>query len=125
MQQFVESTELGLDHPISENGTNLSVGQRQLICLGRAILRRTKILVLDEATAAVDLDTDALIQQTIAREFAHCTVLTIAHRLNTVLDSNRVLVLDQGKVAEFDTPANLLANQKSVFYSLAKDAKIV
>ena len=125
MRQFVESTELGLDHPISENGTNLSVGQRQLICLGRAILRRTKILVLDEATAAVDLDTDALIQQTIAREFAHCTVLTIAHRLNTVLDSNRVLVLDQGKVAEFDTPANLLANQKSVFYSLAKDAKIV
>lgn len=110
---------------MAEAGENLSVGQRQLVCLARALLRRTNVLVLDEATAAVDLETDSLIQSTIRSEFATCTVLTIAHRLNTILDSDRVLVLDAGKVCEFDSPKSLLANDKSVFYSLAKDAGIV
>ena len=125
MRQFVQSTEHGLDHPVAENGSNLSVGQRQLICLGRALLRRTQILVLDEATAAIDLETDALIQQTIRQQFAHCTVITIAHRLNTIMDSDRVLVLSKGKVAEFDSPTKLLENKTSMFYSLAKDARLV
>ena len=115
----------GLSHLVSEGGENLSVGQRQLVCLARALLRHSSVLVLDEATAAVDLETDSLIQSTIRREFAHCTVFTIAHRLHTILDSDRVMVLDQGQVAEFDTPRNLLLDFNSIFHSLAHDAGIV
>lgn len=125
LKEYIVSQEAGLDYLVAENGDNLSVGQRQLICLGRALLRKTRILVLDEATAAIDLSTDGLIQETIRQEFADCTVLTIAHRLNTILDSTRVLVLDQGKVAEFDSPATLLADRRSRFYALAKDARLV
>ena len=88
-------------------------------------MRKTKILVLDEATAAVDLETDDLIQATIREEFADCTVLTIAHRLNTIMDSSRVMVLDAGKIKEFDTPEVLLQDKKSVFHGMAKDAGLV
>lgn len=97
------------------------MGQKQLVCLARALLRKTKILILDEATAAVDLETDDLIQKTIRTEFAECTVLTIAHRLNTVMNSDRILVLDKGKIVEFDTPANLTANTASIFYGMYKN----
>lgn len=112
----------GLQHEISESGQNLSVGQKQLICLARALLRKTKILILDEATAAIDLETDDLIQKTIRTEFKDCTVLTIAHRLNTIMDSSRIIVLDKGKIVEFDTPENLISNKNSVFYGMHKDA---
>ncbi|CAG2110754.1 unnamed protein product, partial [Medioppia subpectinata] len=124
LKAFVSGLDSGLEHKVSEGGENLSVGQRQLICLARALLRNTKVLILDEATAAVDLETDSLIQTTIRQAFADCTVLTIAHRLNTILDSNRVLVLNDGRIAEFDSPENLLSDEKSIFYSLAKDAGI-
>ena len=83
------------------------------------------MLVLDEATAAVDLETDDLVQETIRQEFSDCTVLTIAHRLNTIMDNNRVMVLDQGKIAEFDTPDNLLSKKDSIFYGMAKNAGLV
>lgn len=105
-----------------EGGQNLSVGQRQLICLARALLRKTKILILDEATAAIDLETDELIQKTIRNGFRECTVLTIAHRLNTVLDYDRILVLNKGRVAEFESPEQLLQNSKSIFHGMCKEA---
>uniref|UniRef100_A0A4W3JNK8 ATP-binding cassette, sub-family C (CFTR/MRP), member 3 n=1 Tax=Callorhinchus milii TaxID=7868 RepID=A0A4W3JNK8_CALMI len=121
LKRFVSNQAAGLLLQCSEGGENLSVGQRQLVCLARALLRKTRILVLDEATAAVDLETDDLIQSTIRTQFKDSTVLTIAHRLNTIMDYTRVLVLDKGRIAEFDTPANLIA-QRGVFYSMAKDA---
>ncbi|KAM8945709.1 ATP-binding cassette sub-family C member 3 [Pelodytes ibericus] len=121
LKKFVTSQPTKLEYECSEGGENLSVGQRQLVCLARAILRKTRILILDEATAAIDLETDDLIQMTIRTEFEDCTVLTIAHRLNTILDYTRVLVLDKGQIAEFDTPTNLIAS-KGIFYGMAKDA---
>uniref|UniRef100_A0A672M2M9 ABC-type glutathione-S-conjugate transporter n=1 Tax=Sinocyclocheilus grahami TaxID=75366 RepID=A0A672M2M9_SINGR len=121
LKRFVSNQTSKLDLECSEGGENLSVGQRQLVCLARALLRKTRILVLDEATAAVDLETDDLIQSTIRTQFEDCTVFTIAHRLNTIMDYTRVLVLDKGQIAEFDTPTNLMA-QKGIFYGMAKDA---
>lgn len=105
---------------MSEGGSNFSVGQRQLVCLARAILRNNKILVLDEATANVDPQTDNLIQQTIRKKFADCTVLTIAHRLNTVMDSDKVLVMDAGAMKEFDHPYILLQDTNGIFYGMVQ-----
>jgi ATP-binding cassette subfamily C (CFTR/MRP) protein 1 len=93
--------------------------------LARALLRRSKVLVLDEATAAVDLETDDLIQATIRSQFKDSTIVTIAHRLNTIIDYDRILVMDKGQVAEFDAPQTLLKNPTSIFYSMAKDAGLV
>ncbi|XP_043683569.1 multidrug resistance-associated protein 1 isoform X3 [Vespula pensylvanica] len=125
LKSFVQNLFNGLLHEVSEGGDNLSVGQRQLICLARALLRKTKVLVLDEATAAVDLETDDLIQRTIREDFKDCTVLTIAHRLNTILDSDKVILLDKGLIIEYDSPEVLLRNSSSAFYSMAKDAGLV
>ncbi|XP_064319960.1 ATP-binding cassette sub-family C member 2 isoform X2 [Phalacrocorax carbo] len=124
LKTYVQELPEGLLHLVSEGGENLSVGQRQLVCLARALLRKAKILILDEATAAVDLETDHLIQTTIRREFAACTVLTIAHRLHTIMDSNRVMVLQAGRIMEYDSPEELLKKQ-GIFSAMAKDAGIV
>ncbi|KAH9499735.1 Multidrug resistance-associated protein 1 [Bulinus truncatus] len=125
LKNFVEGLPQGLNYECGEGGSNLSVGQRQLVCLARTLLRKTKILVLDEATAAVDFETDELIQKTIRSEFKESTVLTIAHRLNTILDYDRVMVLDQGYIREFNSPNILLSDKTSIFYSMAKDAGLV
>lgn len=110
----------GLDHMVSEGGANFSVGQRQLICLSRAILRNNKILVLDEATANVDPQTDALIQHTIRDKFRKCTVLTVAHRLHTVMDSDRIMVMEAGSIREFDHPHTLLQNENGLLRDMVE-----
>merc|ERR1719427_2073170 len=106
---------------VSEGGGNLSVGQRQLICLARALLRKSKILVLDEATAAIDLETDDLIQATIRKEFASTTIITVAHRINTIMDSDIVAVLSNGQVQECGDPKRLLENSSSVFSKMVAE----
>ncbi|KAI1287040.1 Multidrug resistance-associated protein 1 [Halotydeus destructor] len=125
LKDFISQLDGGLSHEISEGGENISVGQRQLVCLARAVLRKSKILVLDEATAAIDNETDEQIQKTIRTEFANCTILTIAHRLNTILDYDKILVMDNGSVAEYDEPRILLKRSNSLFYNLVKDAGLL
>lgn len=90
-----------LDTPVSEGGRNFSQGQRQLLCLARALIKRAKVVLMDEATASVDFQTDKAIQKTITAEFADCTILCIAHRLHTIIEYDRILVLDQGEIKEF------------------------
>ncbi|KAJ2555510.1 hypothetical protein EV175_002249, partial [Coemansia sp. RSA 1933] len=110
-----------LDADIKENGQNLSLGQRQLVALARALVRRSRLIIMDEATASVDFDTDHRIQRTIrGPEFANSTLICVAHRLRTIIDYDRVLVLDKGKVAEFDTPYNLLQSEDGIFKSMCE-----
>ncbi|KAJ1666298.1 hypothetical protein EV178_002409 [Coemansia sp. RSA 1646] len=123
LAEFIRSKDEGLDFVVSQGGDNFSVGQRQLICLARALLKRAKVLVLDEATAAIDNSTDAIIQESIRKEFKNCTVLTIAHRLNTIIDSDMILVVDSGRMAEYDTPQNLLGREDSLFAKLVDEAR--
>ncbi|XP_078266352.1 ATP-binding cassette sub-family C member 5-like isoform X2 [Rhinoraja longicauda] len=118
MKECISQLPLKLESEVVENGENFSVGERQLICVARALLRRCKVLVLDEATAAMDTETDSLVQETIRESFAGCTMLTIAHRLNAVLTCDRVMVLSQGQVMEFDKPSVLLANENSRFCAM-------
>ena len=125
LKEFVmKNLEYGLDNVVTDGGSNFSVGQKQLICLARALLRKAKILVLDEATAAVDPETDNLIQSTIRKTFRDSTVLTIAHRLNTIMDSDKIVVLDKGNIVEVDSPTLLLKNHNSMFRSMVIDAGI-
>jgi ATP-binding cassette subfamily C (CFTR/MRP) protein 10 len=118
-----DSVESGLDTRIEEKGKNFSCGERQLLCLARAILTNRKILCIDEATASVDYETDHFIQETIRTKFRDTTVLTIAHRVNTIVDYDRVIVMENGRVAEFGRPKNLLANKYSLFYNLVNEGK--
>ncbi|KAK2956617.1 Multidrug resistance-associated protein [Blattamonas nauphoetae] len=120
MRDVIAGLPLGLDSEVTEGGSNFSVGQRQLLCFARAILNDRKVIVMDEATANVDVDTDAKIQRTIREQCTDKTVIVIAHRLNTIMDSDRILVMDNGSVAEFDTPFNLLAQSDSAFSSLTR-----
>lgn len=120
LKNIIGETTTGLNAVVSEGGCNFSIGQRQLVCLARAIIRNNKILVMDEATANVDPHTDGLIQKTIRTNFSKCTVITIAHRLHTIMDSDRVLVMDAGKVIEFDHPHYLLQQTNSIFYTMVQ-----
>ncbi|PRQ29587.1 putative xenobiotic-transporting ATPase [Rosa chinensis] len=120
LKDVIRRNSFGLDAEVFEGGENFSVGQRQLVSLARALLRRSKILVLDEATAAVDVRTDALIQKTIREEFKSCTMLIIAHRLNTIIDCDRILVLDAGQVLEHGSPEELLLNEESAFSKMVR-----
>ncbi|TVU17083.1 hypothetical protein EJB05_33096, partial [Eragrostis curvula] len=110
-----------LESPVSDDGENWSAGQRQLFCLARVLLRRNNILVLDEATASIDSATDAVLQRVIKEEFSGCTVITIAHRVPTVTDSDMVMVLSQGKMVEYDRPSRLMENEDSAFCKLVKE----
>ncbi|XP_059486251.1 probable multidrug resistance-associated protein lethal(2)03659 [Neocloeon triangulifer] len=120
LKEAVAELPGGLGAKMSQGGSNFSVGQRQLVCLARAIVRNNRILVLDEATANVDPKTDNFIQTTIRKKFAHCTVFTIAHRLHTIMDADRVLVMDAGRVAELAAPSELLADPKTIFAGMAQ-----
>ncbi|XP_037046173.1 probable multidrug resistance-associated protein lethal(2)03659 [Bradysia coprophila] len=120
LKHIIGEMPAGLSSTLTEGGTNFSVGQRQLMCLARCLLRENKILVIDEATANVDTQTDAFIQETISEKFSTCTVLTIAHRLPTIINSDRVLVMDAGQAVEFDKPYNLLRNENGIFTKMVK-----
>ncbi|KAL5715205.1 ATP-binding cassette sub- C member 9 [Ranunculus cassubicifolius] len=118
---LVREKDEKLDSTVVENGENWSMGQRQLFCLGRALLKKSKVLVLDEATASIDSATDAVIQKVISEEFNDRTVITVAHRIHTVIDSDLVLVLSEGRVAEYDTPVKLLEREDSFFSKLIRE----
>ncbi|KAI2496853.1 ABC transporter [Fragilaria crotonensis] len=118
MAEVIAVLPKGLEEMVSEGGENFSQGQRQLLCIARSLLRKPKILIMDEATASIDNTTDGLIQSMIRENFADATILTIAHRLNTIMDSDRVLVLDQGTIVEFDTPKALLEKKNGIFRAL-------
>ncbi|XP_077545396.1 multidrug resistance protein mrp-7-like [Haemaphysalis longicornis] len=124
LAKLVSSHPRGLLLETADGGANLSVGQRQLVCLARALLRANKILLLDEATSQMDGDTDRLIQVALREAFAHCTLFAIAHRLHSVLDYDRILVLEDGNVREFDTVPRLLSDTSSAFYNMALEAGI-
>ena len=113
---IINQHKSGLDQDISENGSNLSIGEKQLICITRAILRKTKIIVLDEATASIDYKTEEIIQKALNELLNDSTMICIAHRIKTVMNANKILVLENGEIAEFDTPKNLLENKNSLFY---------
>ena len=111
-----------LDSAVSEGGNNLSQGQRQLMCLGRSLLKSPKVILLDEATASIDYKSDAMIQQTIRQEFSNSTILTIAHRLRSIVDYDKILVMDAGRVVEYDNPYVLISKKNSLFYSMCENS---
>ena len=125
LKEKVSRDPQGLNMSVEADGDNFSVGEKQLICLARALLRKTKILILDEATANVDVKTDDFIQRTIRKEFNDCTIITIAHRLNTIIDYDKILVLHEGRVVEYDSPKNLMKNKSSLFYSMLQNSGMI
>ena len=121
LKAMVEKLPGQLEYKVNETGSNFSVGERQLVCLARALVQKSKIIVMDEATANVDFKTDNLIQEVIRHKFKDSTVLTIAHRLNTIMDYDKVLILDGGRMVEFDKPEILIQNG-GIFAELVKNS---
>ena len=113
----------GLIGTVAEEGGNWSQGQRQLLCIARALLRRAQVVMLDEATASCDMETDDMVQRLIRRVFAPCTVITVAHRIATIADSDKIMVLDKGVVAEFDSPKVLETRPGSIYSSLLENSE--
>lgn len=120
LKSLIQKQDGQLYYEIAEGGTNFSVGEKQLLCLARALLQQSKVIILDEATANVDFAKDRLIQETIRSTFRRCTVITIAHRVDTILDYDRVLVFEGGRVVEFDKPEVLLGNEEGKFAELCR-----
>ena len=118
-----ERDKNGLNQEISEGGSNLSVGEKQLICITRAILRKSKIIVMDEATASIDYKTEEMIQKAISELLNDSTFITIAHRIKTIINYDKILVLNNGEMVEFDSPKNLL-EKKGLFYQLYKESVV-
>ena len=116
--QFGNMNNEGLNQEIEEGGSNLSVGEKQLICITRAILRKSKIIIMDEATASIDYKTEEMIQKAINELLNESTLITIAHRIKTIINYDRIMTLDNGKVIDFDTPKNLINDKTSLFYEL-------
>merc|ERR1711968_426996 len=123
MKKVIQSLPDLLEDKVSEGGDNFSAGQRQLICIARALLRNPRILVLDEATASIDNETDTMIQAMIRSSFTNSTLLTIAHRLHTIIDADKIMVMDNGKVAEMDTPSDLLKIENGIFKGLWRQSQ--
>ena len=123
MDDVVAALPAGLEEQVAEGGENFSQGQRQLLCIARSLLRKPKILVMDEATASIDNSTDAAIQTMIRENFSGATVLTIAHRLNTIMDSDKILVLDDGRIAEYDSPQSLLSKEDGLFRGMVEKSR--
>lgn len=121
LKEAVQEKDQGLDSLVMDDGGNWSMGQRQLFCLGRALLRRSRVLVLDEATASIDNATDTILQRTIRTEFVTCTVITVAHRIPTVMDCTKVLAIGDGQLVEYDEPMNLMKKEGSLFAQLVKE----
>ena len=115
---IIKRDKQGLNQEIAEGGSNLSVGEKQLICITRAILRKSKIIIMDEATASIDYKTEEIIQKAVSEILNDSTFITIAHRIKTILNYDRILTLDNGKIVDFDTPKNLLNDKNSLFYEL-------
>ncbi|MBO6244003.1 MAG: ATP-binding cassette domain-containing protein, partial [Clostridia bacterium] len=115
---YTESDDKIMDKMIEPGGANLSVGQKQLVCIARALLRRSKIVVMDEATANIDMNTEQIIQKALKLVLENSTVITVAHRIKTIINYDKILVLDNGKVKEFDSPSNLLKDENSLFHEL-------
>ena len=121
LEDLLHRDQNGLDMPVQENGANLSSGEKQLICICRAILRKSSVIILDEATANIDVVTEQKVQRLISEELEGCTMITIAHRLNTIMQSDKVMVLSFGRIIEFDEPSRLAADPNSEFASLLKE----
>ena len=116
--EYTESDDKIMDKMIEQGGSNLSVGQKQLVCIARALLRKSKIVVMDEATANIDMNTEQIIQKALNLVLENSTVITVAHRIKTIINYDKILVLDAGEVKEFDSPSNLLKDESSLFHEL-------
>nr|XP_054929019.1 ATP-binding cassette sub-family C member 2-like [Dermacentor andersoni] len=125
LTEFVSRHSMNLQMDVGDGGSNLSAGQRQLVCLARALLRRPRVLLMDEATSHMDSDTDRIVQATLRQSFAYCTVLTIAHRLETILDYDKILVMSKGRVVEYGSTQKLASNRNSAFHTMLRQAGLL